>query len=533
MLLGDPGTGKSTLMCFLGQLYWLAGRLRFGHMPSKSLTDSEPWMGKEITNSYVGATAGKVTRAVLDAKGGVFALDEAHTLCEGKFGYGMDALRQINGSIPNNTDILWIFAGYPQEMQDAFVDQEKGLSSRIDQKFFLEPYSPVQLAEITKRYIISVGLDVDVRGVRRLEMLFKDASNWPKDFGNARAAVTVGDKSCHSHNVDAGHSGSSSKLVSVHDLEVGFSSWFEVMEKKKESYLLAELVRFKRSQKEKEPQEFVETLDDYIRKNGPPGPVACSSCDVFMVDAFDEYRCPRCPRIRSAFCCGEKLVSQQCAVCKEIPPEYKFINWQKYQEFVILEMIEDEKLIPVLLNNAINVQNRNHGDHVRLVEDDDERIALSLAAAEDGIKMAMLVALENVRGVGRTFPFLNDIYVAHHMIHYGYELCSRLYEHELVEQEKDSSFSFLSEIEDDPAQILISEPSKSQEFAHEMLVEFVREFCVFADGKSVLSREFLVKLASWLKEKGKGNISDTMIGKLIKDKKKDEGKIVYLNVEFK
>jgi hypothetical protein len=74
---------------------------------------------------------------------------------------------------------------------------------------------------------------------------------------------------------------------------------------------------------------------------------------------------------------------------------------------------------------------------------------------------------------------------------------------------------------------------KTKTIPHEILVEFVRECCVFADGKSVLSREFLVKLASWLKEKGKGNISDTMIGKLIKDKKKDEGKIVYLNVEFK
>jgi hypothetical protein len=298
-----------------------------------------------------------------------------------------------------------------------------------------------------------------------------------------------------------------------------------------------------------------------------------NQCQQHMVDAFDEYRCRSCPRICSGFCCGEKVISERCFVCGKAPEECMFETWKKYEEFLVSKML-DEKLIYLRFNNEINVLNQKNGEDVRLArDDDDERITLSRAAAKSGILMAMLVAVDSVKKVGRTFPFLSDVSVAQDMIRYGYYLFAKVREKvDLVEEDGENdiesssasspllfsddedadlrekaeedgqsdiepssaSFSLSSSDEEDadPAQILISNPTEAQKNSYNILVEFVRENCVYAEGNSILAREFLQKLEGWLKKR-KESVSRTMVGKLMQRKRKEGGKKYYSNVEFK
>ena len=126
MLLGKPGTGKTTFANILVEIWDalnLVDKKRF------FITSRGDWVGK-----YQGHSVAKAKKLISKARGGVLFIDEAYSLIAAKDGddtYGHEVLTEIVETMSNNDkNVTFIFAGYEDDMKRLF-DSNKGLSRRF------------------------------------------------------------------------------------------------------------------------------------------------------------------------------------------------------------------------------------------------------------------------------------------------------------------------------------------------------------------------------------------------------------------
>ena len=126
MLLGKPGTGKTTFAHILVDLWDSLGivdKKRF------FVTSRGDWVGK-----YQGHSVAKAKKLIAKAKGGVLFIDEAYSLIAAKDGedtYGHEVLTEIVESMSNTEkNVVFIFAGYEADMKRLF-GANRGLSRRF------------------------------------------------------------------------------------------------------------------------------------------------------------------------------------------------------------------------------------------------------------------------------------------------------------------------------------------------------------------------------------------------------------------
>lgn len=126
MLLGKPGTGKTTLAHILVDI-WDA----LGVMDKKRYfqTTRGDWVGK-----YQGHSVAKAKKLIKQARGGVIFIDEAYSLIAAKDGddcYGHEVLTEIVESMTDpDKNVTFIFAGYEGDMNKLFA-ANKGLRRRF------------------------------------------------------------------------------------------------------------------------------------------------------------------------------------------------------------------------------------------------------------------------------------------------------------------------------------------------------------------------------------------------------------------
>jgi SpoVK/Ycf46/Vps4 family AAA+-type ATPase len=141
-LLGNPGTGKSTIAALFGQIYYEKGMLSSGHVISVT--------GADLIAGYVGQTAIKTRTKIEEAIGGVLFIDEAYSLYSHNdtgANFGKEAIAELMAAMESRkSDFACILAGYPDDM-NTLIGSNPGFERRIT-RLCLKDYDAGEMQQI-------------------------------------------------------------------------------------------------------------------------------------------------------------------------------------------------------------------------------------------------------------------------------------------------------------------------------------------------------------------------------------------------
>ncbi|MBN2614331.1 MAG: AAA family ATPase [Bacteroidales bacterium] len=186
---GNPGTGKTTVVKLLGQIFHAMGLLTKGHV---HVVDAN-----NLVSGYVRQTGKDTKEAIEKARGGILFIDEAYMLFkEGASGdFGPEAVATLITEMSDGPgDIAIMVAGYPKEMEK-LIGSNPGLQSRFKHHFHFEDYTPDELLDIARYAAKKKDVTLSIQAEERLLKLVTDAyRKRDRTFGNARFATSLIDE---------------------------------------------------------------------------------------------------------------------------------------------------------------------------------------------------------------------------------------------------------------------------------------------------------------------------------------------------
>jgi TPR repeat protein/AAA+ superfamily predicted ATPase len=179
---GNPGTGKTTVARYVGEIYAALGLLERGHVVAANRED--------LVAGWIGQTALKTKAKIQEALNGVLFIDEAYSLHvegPGHRDFGAEAVATLVAEMENNRDRLAVIvAGYPAEMK-GFINMNPGLSSRFTRYIEFEDYNPRELTQIFVKFAESNDYKLDEKARSAvLTHLTVEYAKRGRDFGNGR-----------------------------------------------------------------------------------------------------------------------------------------------------------------------------------------------------------------------------------------------------------------------------------------------------------------------------------------------------------
>jgi len=171
VMLGNPGTGKTTVARILGGIF-----RDLGYLPTDNVVETDR---EGLVAGYVGQKAIK-TRAVLEsALGGTLFIDEAYSLVANhgtSEDFGREAIDTLLKFMEDNRGRLVIIAaGYEKEIRD-FLASNPGLRSRFTNIINFPDYSPAECVEIFVTMLTRQGLKLEQGIETKLPALFQRRS---------------------------------------------------------------------------------------------------------------------------------------------------------------------------------------------------------------------------------------------------------------------------------------------------------------------------------------------------------------------
>jgi len=152
-LLGNSGTGKTTIARLIARILKEEGILEKGHLIESSRAD--------LVSQYVGETGIKTRQLVEKALGGVLFIDEAYSLITGDNDtVGIEALSQLIGHMSAyQGQFMTIFAGYKEDTIK-MLSYNQGGARRI-QQWDINDYNEEELSEIMRYHLDKLNQPVD------------------------------------------------------------------------------------------------------------------------------------------------------------------------------------------------------------------------------------------------------------------------------------------------------------------------------------------------------------------------------------
>ena len=177
-LLGNPGTGKTTVAEIIYQFFKEVGLLKGDFVKVKRA---------DLVAGYVGQSAGKTRKVLEKAKGGVLFIDEAYDLVRGENDYGHEVVTEIIDFMESNRgEISVILAGYEKPTLK-FIDSNPGFKSRINSYIYLRDYNKKELLEIFKFMLKERDLKITDEALEEVkEIIDSLVANKDENFANAR-----------------------------------------------------------------------------------------------------------------------------------------------------------------------------------------------------------------------------------------------------------------------------------------------------------------------------------------------------------
>lgn len=182
-LLGEPGTGKTTVARLMGRLLHASGALATPHVEEVTRDD--------LVGEFIGQTAPRTKAAFSQARGGVLFVDEAYALDgHDDRDFGQEALSMLVQLMETHReDTAVVLAGYPDPMQ-RMIDLNPGLRSRLAHVLTFEPLATTDLLDVfvhlASRAQIHMARETRVAAASALAATKSDPS-----AGNARGARTL------------------------------------------------------------------------------------------------------------------------------------------------------------------------------------------------------------------------------------------------------------------------------------------------------------------------------------------------------
>jgi len=186
---GNPGTGKTTVVKMLGQIYKAIGLLTKGHVHTVQSSD--------LISGYIRQTGKDTKKQIEKARGGILFIDEAYTLVNKglQSDYGAEAISTLLTEMSDGKgDIAIMMAGYPDEMK-IMLESNPGIRSRFKNYFHFDDYLPSELLAIAQYAAREREVIISPEALEEIERLVTEAyRKRDRTFGNARFVNSLVDE---------------------------------------------------------------------------------------------------------------------------------------------------------------------------------------------------------------------------------------------------------------------------------------------------------------------------------------------------